>query len=96
MSRHIEQQMMVKEYKFLRIEGLKITGRKTPIFNVLNRGSKGLLAEIRWYAPWRQYCFFPLEDTVWNDGCLTDVKDFLGKVNEMKYVFTKAHFPHCL
>jgi len=36
----------------------------------------GSLGEIRWYAPWRKYCFYPQSETVFDKGCLRDIADF--------------------
>ena len=33
-----------------------------------------LLGWIRWYAPWRRWCFLPCEGTVWSNDCLACVQ----------------------
>ena len=43
-----------------------------------------LLGLIEWYPTWRQYTFFPCEDTVWNSGCLTEIIDFLAELKVNK------------
>ncbi len=40
---------------------------------ILIKGPSGLLGEIKWFARWRQYAFFPHEGTVWNQECMADV-----------------------
>ncbi len=35
------------------------------------------LGHIRWYSPWRKYCFFPLGGTVYAASCLRDIADFI-------------------
>ena len=35
------------------------------------------LGHIQWKAHWRQYCFYPIEDTLYNAGCLNDIADFM-------------------
>lgn len=49
-------------------------------------GAISPMAFIKWYAPWRKYCFYPAPDTetVWSSGCLADIQDFLDKLNEKK------------
>ena len=36
-----------------------------------------LLGSIKWYPQWRQYCFFPMNNTLHNAGCLNDIADFM-------------------
>ena len=63
-------------YKFFTVRRYALEpGRKTPRYAVLNNRSGDLLGEIAWYGSWRQFCFFPEQGTVWNNGCLADVQD---------------------
>ena len=50
---------------------------KTGRWSVLSRRSGDVLAVVKWYGPWRQYCFFPAAGTIWNKGCLADVQSFI-------------------
>ena len=47
---------------------------KTKLVKVISKRLNIVLGEIRWYGPWRQYAFHPLDKRVWNNGCLEDVK----------------------
>jgi len=38
----------------------------------------GYLGQVKWYGPWRQYCYFGQEGTVFSLGCLSDIRDFIG------------------
>jgi len=59
--------------------------RKTDSFQVVNVHGGHVLGCIEWYGPWRQLCFFPTPNTVWNRGCLCDIQDFLARLQvEMK------------
>lgn len=49
--------------------------RKTRIWMV-NSTSGSFLGEVRWYGPWRAYCFFPDAGTIYNAGCLDDITRF--------------------
>lgn len=31
---------------------------------------------VRWYGPWRKYCFYPGDATVYEQDCLRDIADF--------------------
>jgi hypothetical protein len=34
------------------------------------------LGEIRWYGPWRKYCFFPSDCVLFDTACLRELADF--------------------
>jgi len=36
-----------------------------------------LLGEVRWYAPWRRYVFAPASATVFDAGCLAEIRTFI-------------------
>jgi hypothetical protein len=57
---------------------------KTKIYGVFSVKHGDKLGEIRWFGRWRQYTFFPSNETVWNLGCLVDVIVFLQKLKEEK------------
>lgn len=46
---------------------------KTKTIVLISKSSGFNLGEIRWYAPWRQYCFFPNGISVFNKGCLKEI-----------------------
>lgn len=52
--------------------------RKTTITYVVSKSSGGLLAEIRWHAPWRQYCAFFTGGTIFNWTCLAEINDYIS------------------
>ena len=52
-------------------------GRKTKTYKVQTASDGTLLGLIMWHRPWRQYCFFPRDTTVWSPGCLRDVETFI-------------------
>ena len=65
----------------------KPKGKKTNIYVVRKRDNTDYtkhykLGEVKWYGAFRQYCFFPCEDTVWSWGCNQLVNNFLKKVND--------------
>ncbi len=60
---------------------------KTQVWDVLTTSGDDLLGTIRWYGPWRQYCFMPdpNAETVFSAGCLQDVEAHIKKLmNERK------------
>ncbi|MDE1768910.1 MAG: hypothetical protein KGH62_06130, partial [Candidatus Micrarchaeota archaeon] len=56
---------------------------KTKVYGVFTL-TDDLIGTIRWYPRWRQYSFFPDKETVWNNGCLRDLQNFI-------YQITKEH-----
>jgi hypothetical protein len=49
---------------------------KTFVYAVMNRESQDVLGYIKWYGPWRQYCFFPEPTCVFSVGCMLDIVNF--------------------
>lgn len=56
-------------------------GRKTPIYYIFEFNTN-CIGEIKWYAPWRKFCFYPDKDTVWDSKCLLEVLQQLDKIND--------------
>jgi hypothetical protein len=50
---------------------------KTDTWGVWDIGETESLGEIRWYTPWRKYCFFPYTGTVFEQDCLNRIAEFL-------------------
>ncbi len=67
---------MQTRYKYIHFDLIKMKP-KTQVWGCFNNSSDGKLGEIKWYGPWRQYCFFPFGETVFNMGCLTDINHFI-------------------
>jgi len=51
---------------------------KTKVYAVASKSTGDGLGRIKWYGPWRQYCFFPFGDTTWSKGCLNEINDFIS------------------
>ena len=60
--------------KYLEFEEIVFVKRKTKTYSVISKSSREELGRISWYGAWRQYCFFPTGNTVWNFECLKDVR----------------------
>ena len=56
-------------------------GRLTSVWSVWNHTYGENLGQLRWYAPWRQYCFMG-ENLVFSQGCLTDIANMLARLSE--------------
>ena len=64
--------------KYLRFEEL-VPNSKTKRFAVLNKTSASVLGYVKWYAPWRRYCFF-IDSSVFDAGCLADIHAFINSL----------------
>jgi len=72
------------EYRYLKFEEKPSTG-KTKIYLVKAVRDGAVLGHIKWYNTWRQYCFFPVMQTLYNKSCLEDVVHFIDQLaNERK------------
>jgi hypothetical protein len=45
------------------------------------KSSGFVLGRIAWYRPWRQYVFFPVEETLYNVDCLVAIADRVATCN---------------
>lgn len=66
--------------KWIRFDIIKDTGI-TKIWEVVTQRDLPL-GYVKWYYPWRRYCFFPIAGTVYAASCLRDIDDFMKR--EMK------------
>lgn len=57
---------------------------KTSIYSVKNKKSDDLLGFIKWYDVWKQYCFFPMNFTIFCRYDMKDINDFISKITEEK------------
>lgn len=60
---------------YFKDDGLIKPGAKTKQFSVYSRPKRELLGYIKWWANWRQYCFFPL-NALFNKECLLQIAQF--------------------
>lgn len=57
---------------------------KTAVFGVFSKHYGDKLGVIKWFGPWRQYCFFCMDVSVFSSGCLRDLDKFLSSLNTSK------------
>jgi len=70
-----------KETKYLRFIDVEAR-QKTKIIAVVNIHHDEQIGEIKWFGKWRQYCFYPNGNTIWNVNCLNDVNSVITKLME--------------
>lgn len=54
----------------------KENNKKTDTY-LVNSESNDIIGKIKWYVAWRKYCFFPEEDTVYENKCLEEISNIL-------------------
>jgi len=70
---------METKYQYIRV--VKIADNpKTSVWSCCNKHSGDELGIIKWYGPWRQYCYFPTTQAVYSKGCLDDIGDFISRL----------------
>ena len=74
------EQLINKDFEYIHFK-VEVHGLKTDQWGCYNKRSNALLAMVKWSGPWRQYCFFPLADTVFSQSCLEDISNFLRQLN---------------
>lgn len=65
------------------------TGR-TGRYNVLAKDGGTLLGEVKWYGPWRCYCFFAGQGTLFEKTCLRDIAQFCDEQTREQKVAARA------
>jgi len=76
-------------YKYINFILMSDTG-KTTIWTIHNNTNDAMLGKIKWYAPWRQYCLHTIDNVVFNDGCLSDVINFINQLTESRKSSSKS------
>lgn len=67
--------------KYLYFEQANNPGRKTGVWRVRARSTGAELGVIRWYSPWRQYCFYSAPSAIFNTDCLISICDRIETCN---------------
>lgn len=66
--------------KFLRFVETEVPKTfKTKVWDVTTLDRNGLLGQIRWFAQWRKYTFYPTATTLFDFDCLTEIAEFVKK-----------------
>jgi len=74
---------LLKETKYLQFI-IKEHKPKTKVIAVVNKTHQEEIGILRWYAQWRQYCFFPHHNTIWNKNCLNDVNEMITELTPVR------------
>jgi len=72
---------MTKWIEFVRLT--QDLNRKTATWEVVSKDTQTVIGFIKWYGTWRKYCFFPDEDTVFEQDCLRDIAEFIQTATKL-------------
>ena len=53
---------------------------KTDILDVESKSQGSVLGQIKWFGQWRQYCFYPSPDTIFNPECMADISKVINEL----------------
>jgi hypothetical protein len=73
---------MQTKYEYLVFEKAGQQPPKTSAWDCKNAKSGTVLGMVKWYGPWRQYCYFPTAQAVYSAGCLNDITQFMGQLKK--------------
>ena len=66
-------------YKYLTFELIEMK-TKTLVYSCYNSNLGTELGKVKWYPQWRQYCYFPTVQVVYNKDCLKHIVQFIEKL----------------
>lgn len=64
------------ENLFYRDRGLIRKGGSTRLIEISSRQKGVSLGFIKWFGQWRQYTFFPKNETIFDKSCLREIADY--------------------
>ena len=74
----------LKETPYLLFRGYYVPNQKTQTVSVINIHHNEEIGVIKWYSAWRQYCFFPGFNTIWNKECLNSVNEMIKSLMDAR------------
>lgn len=67
-----------------------VSGRKTLIYEIVNQKNEFIkLGYVKYNSRWRKYCFYPNDETVFDDKCLLEMINFLDYLNNARKIALK-------
>ena len=75
---------MKTQYNYFHFDlaSVPVVKKDTQTWFCISNKYEYFLGVIKWFPKWRQYCFFPEEETVFSIGCMNDIVDFINQLNE--------------
>jgi len=53
---------------------------KTKRFLIQSKNGNATLGYIRWYAPWRKYCYYSIAGGIFDVACMLEIVSFINKL----------------
>jgi hypothetical protein len=66
---------------------------KTEVWDILSKSGNVLLGRVKYFANWRQYCFFPEGGCIFSKGCMNDINNFIEELNKVQRLTNKSPNP---
>lgn len=79
MIRQIDQKWFQGKYLRFEDRGPVSPEAKTKLFAVTSALSGAFLGSVKWFVPWRRYCFFPANSSIFDTNCLGDLMEFCNE-----------------
>jgi len=70
------------QYQYIKFEIAELKP-KTEVYNIYSNNGV-MLGQVKWFAQWRQYTFFPTNETIFSKGCLRDIEDFIQSCMDLR------------
>jgi hypothetical protein len=76
---------MKTNYEHMQFKQQIVSRLKTSVWECRGPGP-GKLGEVKWYSPWRRYCFWPnfYKTTIFDAACLSEIQAFINQLMEMR------------
>lgn len=75
-----ESQVVKTCYEFIYFQRVEDKPKTSVWECVSSESARAVLGHVKWYGPWRQYCFFPEGLTIFHGGCLQDICHFIKQL----------------
>jgi hypothetical protein len=72
-----ENDAVTTYYKFIKFVMVE-RKPKTNVYECYNTRHGALLGVVKWYGPWRRYCFWPQPNCIFSAECMDDVAQFIN------------------
>jgi len=68
-------------YKYINF--IKVADKpKTSVWHCNSNSGDYIIGIVKWNPGWRQYCFFPENETVFSNGCMQDISNFIVELRK--------------
>jgi hypothetical protein len=76
---------MIREYITIEEQPQLQPNQTTKVYEIKNKKNNVLIGYIRWYSPWRKFCLFPVNYSVYDTSCLNYINEFINAIPRSKH-----------